>query len=78
MSTSLQTHRVPGSYWSSCPPDTLDLFFIDPNGTRIQIPLTKRGIAWWTDKHVKFRNPGGSGANLTSVFQGKQPRLRGM
>uniref|UniRef100_A0A8C8FYT8 Cell cycle control protein n=1 Tax=Oncorhynchus tshawytscha TaxID=74940 RepID=A0A8C8FYT8_ONCTS len=51
-------------------PHTLALCYIDPNGTRIQIPL--KGIAWWTDKHVKFSNPGGS-PNLTSVFQGKQP-----
>ncbi|XP_072543110.1 cell cycle control protein 50A-like [Salminus brasiliensis] len=49
--------------------DTLELFYLDPNGTRTQIPLMKKGIAWWTDKHVKFRNPGGSNANLTAVFQ---------
>uniref|UniRef100_A0A673MP34 Cell cycle control protein n=1 Tax=Sinocyclocheilus rhinocerous TaxID=307959 RepID=A0A673MP34_9TELE len=48
--------------------DTLDLFYIDPNGTKTQIPLMKKGIAWWTDKHVKFRNPGGSNPNLTAVF----------
>ena len=48
---------------------------MDPNGTRVQVPLTKRGIAWWTDKHVKFRNPGGSSPNLTSVFQGEQQGL---
>ncbi|XP_051951749.1 transmembrane protein 30Ab [Xyrauchen texanus] len=48
--------------------DTLDLFYMDPNGTKIQIPLIKKGIAWWTDKHVKFRNPGGSNPNLTAVF----------
>ncbi|KAK1796227.1 hypothetical protein P4O66_009298 [Electrophorus voltai] len=50
--------------------DTLDLFYIDPNGTRTPIPLMKTGIAWWTDKHVKFRNPGGSSSNLTAVFYG--------
>uniref|UniRef100_A0A3Q3LI54 Cell cycle control protein n=1 Tax=Mastacembelus armatus TaxID=205130 RepID=A0A3Q3LI54_9TELE len=50
--------------------DTLELFYIDPNSTRNRIPLTATGIAWWTDKHVKFRNPGGSNANLTAVFQG--------
>ncbi|XP_046872934.1 cell cycle control protein 50A-like [Hypomesus transpacificus] len=49
--------------------DTLDLFYIDPNGTKTPIPLVKKGIAWWTDKHVKFRNPGGND-NLTVVFQG--------
>ncbi|XP_048831205.1 cell cycle control protein 50A-like [Brienomyrus brachyistius] len=50
--------------------DTLELFYIDPNGTRTQIPLMKKGIAWWTDKHVKFRNPGGTNLNLSMVFQG--------
>ncbi|KAI7800305.1 transmembrane protein 30Ab [Triplophysa rosa] len=49
--------------------DTLELYYIDPNGTRNPIPLTKKGIAWWTDKHVKFRNPGSSNPNLTAVFQ---------
>ncbi|XP_020343806.1 cell cycle control protein 50A-like [Oncorhynchus kisutch] len=48
--------------------DTLELYYIDPNGSRTAIPLVKKGIAWWTDKHVKFRNP--SGNNLTVVFQG--------
>lgn len=50
--------------------DTLELFYNDPNGTKIQIPLTTTGIAWWTDKHVKFRNPGVNNPNLTAVFQG--------
>lgn len=48
--------------------DTLELYYID-NGTKVLIPVVKKGIAWWTDKHVKFRNPGGND-NLTVVFQG--------
>ncbi|XP_075871506.1 cell cycle control protein 50A-like [Nelusetta ayraudi] len=47
--------------------DTLELFYNDPNGTKVPVQLSKTGIAWWTDKHVKFRNPG---ANLTAAFQG--------
>ncbi|XP_037541958.1 cell cycle control protein 50A [Nematolebias whitei] len=50
--------------------DTLELFYTEPNGTKTQIPLTATGIAWWTDKHVKFRNPGGTNENLTAAFQG--------
>ncbi|KAM9435939.1 cell cycle control protein 50A-like [Clarias gariepinus] len=50
--------------------DTLDLIYLDPNGTRITIPLVKKGIAWWTDKHVKFRNPISGSSNLSTVFQG--------
>ncbi|MBN3291098.1 CC50A protein, partial [Polypterus senegalus] len=49
--------------------DTLKLFFIFPNGSKSEIPLIKKGIAWWTDKNVKFRNPGGN-SNLTAVFSG--------
>lgn len=53
--------------------DTLELYYID-NGTKTEIPLTKKGIAWWTDKHVKFRNPGGNN-NLTAAFQGDLSHL---
>lgn len=49
--------------------DTLELYYIDSNGTSNAVPLVKKGIAWWTDKHVKFRNPGGND-NLTVAFQG--------
>ncbi|KAJ8389360.1 hypothetical protein AAFF_G00120680 [Aldrovandia affinis] len=48
--------------------DTLALY-ISSNGTQIEIPLSKKGIAWWTDKHVKFRNPGGNNSNLAPVFK---------
>lgn len=47
--------------------DTLELFFVQSDGNRTSIPLVKKGIAWWTDKNTKFRNPG---ANLTAIFQG--------
>nr|XP_013807789.1 PREDICTED: cell cycle control protein 50A [Apteryx mantelli mantelli] len=49
--------------------DTLELYRID-NDTRIPITLIKKGIAWWTDKNVKFRNPSGDTNNLTALFQG--------
>ncbi|NXB61068.1 CC50A protein, partial [Struthidea cinerea] len=49
--------------------DTLELYRID-NDTRTPITLIKKGIAWWTDKNVKFRNPTGDGNNLTALFQG--------
>lgn len=48
--------------------DTLELYHIE-NDTRTAITLIKKGIAWWTDKNVKFRNPKGDG-NLTALFQG--------
>ncbi|KAJ6665812.1 hypothetical protein lerEdw1_001284 [Lerista edwardsae] len=49
--------------------DTLTLRHID-NNESILIPLNKKGIAWWTDKNVKFRNPVGDGNNLTILFNG--------
>ena len=49
--------------------DTLELYYLN-NGTRTAVVLMKKGIAWWTDKHVKFRNPGGND-NLTVAFQGQ-------
>lgn len=54
--------------------DTLELYYIDPSGNQTAVPLVKKGIAWWTDKHVKFRNPAG-GANLSVVFQGDSSKL---
>ncbi|XP_041105428.1 cell cycle control protein 50A-like [Polyodon spathula] len=51
--------------------DTLTLYYINPNGTESLVPLQKKGIAWWTDKNVKFRNPGGNNLNnITAVFHG--------
>ncbi|XP_044277550.1 cell cycle control protein 50A [Varanus komodoensis] len=51
--------------------DTLTLFRIEPNENNpVPIHLTKKGIAWWTDKNVKFRNPTGDTKNLTVLFQG--------
>ncbi|XP_053142892.1 cell cycle control protein 50A [Hemicordylus capensis] len=50
--------------------DTLELFRLEHNGTYQSIHLNKKGIAWWTDKNVKFRNPVQDGKNLTTVFNG--------
>ncbi|KAE8603172.1 hypothetical protein XENTR_v10014240 [Xenopus tropicalis] len=49
--------------------DTLVLYQI-VNGAEKQIPLVKKGIAWWTDKNVKFKNPTGNASNLEAVFAG--------
>ncbi|CAO2634186.1 Cell cycle control protein 50A [Lemmus lemmus] len=41
--------------------DTLELFLVanESDPTLVPIPLKRKGIAWWTDKNVKFRNPPG-------------------
>ncbi|XP_005406952.1 PREDICTED: cell cycle control protein 50A [Chinchilla lanigera] len=51
--------------------DTLELFLVsnESDPTPTPIPLKRKGIAWWTDKHVKFRNPSGGGT-LEERFKG--------
>ncbi|XP_038937087.1 cell cycle control protein 50A isoform X2 [Rattus norvegicus] len=41
--------------------DTLELFLVanESDPKPVPILLKKKGIAWWTDKNVKFRNPPG-------------------
>ena len=50
--------------------DTLELFLVSNGSYWTSIPLKNKGIAWWTDKNVKFRNPPGEGS-LKERFQGK-------
>ncbi|KAM6149592.1 LOW QUALITY PROTEIN: cell cycle control protein 50A-like [Erethizon dorsatum] len=51
--------------------DTLELLLVanDSDPTPTPILLKRKGIAWWTDKHVKFRNPPGGGS-LEERFKG--------
>ncbi|KAG8444868.1 hypothetical protein GDO86_009863 [Hymenochirus boettgeri] len=48
--------------------DSLRLYYIS-NGVETDIPLKKTGIAWWTDKNVKFKNPTGNTTNLENIFK---------
>ncbi|XP_077626368.1 LOW QUALITY PROTEIN: cell cycle control protein 50A [Crocuta crocuta] len=48
--------------------DTLELFLVGNESHPTPIPLKKKGIAWWTDKNVKFRNPPG-GDSLEERFK---------
>ncbi|EHB08463.1 Cell cycle control protein 50A [Heterocephalus glaber] len=52
--------------------DTLELFLVtnESDPTPSPIHLKRKGIAWWTDKYLKFRNPPGEGA-LEERFKGK-------
>ncbi|KAM4795412.1 cell cycle control protein 50B-like [Rhinophrynus dorsalis] len=49
--------------------DVFSLFYKD-NGTYVEVPLTGKGIAWWTDYNIKYRNPTNGSANLSDIFQG--------
>ncbi|XP_023133217.2 cell cycle control protein 50B [Amphiprion ocellaris] len=56
-----------GSIANSMFNDTFKLYQI-VNGTRKQVPLDGKGIAWWTDYNVKYRNP--SVTPLENAFNG--------
>uniref|UniRef100_A0A8C4Q722 Cell cycle control protein n=1 Tax=Eptatretus burgeri TaxID=7764 RepID=A0A8C4Q722_EPTBU len=51
--------------------DTLKLYF---QGKNVSVPLLKTGIAWWTDKNVKFQNPSPND-DLKKAFAGTQKPL---
>lgn len=51
-------------------PDTLELFQVGNASDLMPVPLKKKGIAWWTDKNVKFRNPPGTDP-LAERFKGR-------
>ncbi|XP_075718153.1 cell cycle control protein 50A [Rhinoderma darwinii] len=48
--------------------DTFRLYQIK-EGAEVEIFFTKKGIAWWTDKNVKFRNPAGNISDLKETFK---------
>ncbi|KAJ1150904.1 hypothetical protein NDU88_003691 [Pleurodeles waltl] len=50
--------------------DSFKLYYVLNNGTKTELTLNKRGIAWWTDKNVKFKNPTGNTSNLAELFKG--------
>lgn len=50
-----------------CFKDTFTLYQI-VNGVKKPVPLDGKGIAWWTDYNIKFRNP--SIIPLKNAFNG--------
>ncbi|XP_042630496.1 LOW QUALITY PROTEIN: cell cycle control protein 50B-like [Cyprinus carpio] len=49
--------------------DTFELYQII-NGTKKQVPLDGRGISWWTDYNIKYRNPSLVNGSLAKAFDG--------
>ncbi|XP_062947327.1 cell cycle control protein 50B [Cynocephalus volans] len=41
-----------------------------PGEPYVEVPLDRTGIAWWTDNHVKFRNPPLVNGSLALAFSG--------
>ncbi|XP_072275071.1 cell cycle control protein 50B-like [Pyxicephalus adspersus] len=50
--------------------DVITLYYYNSSGTYEEVPLTGKGIAWWTDYNIKFRNPTDGNLNLSQIFKG--------
>ncbi|XP_042350110.1 transmembrane protein 30C [Plectropomus leopardus] len=50
--------------------DSFTFTYVGPSGPRVQVPLLRRGITWYTDKNVKYRNPKNDNMTLAQVFEG--------
>ncbi|KAF7657259.1 hypothetical protein LDENG_00029480 [Lucifuga dentata] len=50
--------------------DTFRLVYHGSGPPFTEVPLLRRGITWYTDKNVKFRNPKTENQTLAQVFQG--------
>ncbi|MEJ1283108.1 transmembrane protein 30C [Cricetulus griseus] len=53
--------------------DTITLSYNLNSSIHIEVPMLKSGLAWWTDKYVKFQNPRAS--DLASAFAGSAKPL---
>ncbi|XP_016382453.1 cell cycle control protein 50B-like [Sinocyclocheilus rhinocerous] len=49
--------------------DTFELYQII-NGTKKKVPLDGKGISWWTDYNIKYRNPLSVNGSFASAFDG--------
>ncbi|XDV43305.1 hypothetical protein PO909_011806 [Leuciscus waleckii] len=49
--------------------DTFELYHII-NGTKKQVPLDGKGISWWTDYNLKYRNPSFVNGSFAKAFDG--------
>ncbi|XP_071775319.1 transmembrane protein 30C [Centroberyx gerrardi] len=50
--------------------DSFTLVYHGSGGSSKQVPLFRRGITWYTDKNIKFRNPKTGNLTLPQVFEG--------
>ncbi|XP_040277861.1 cell cycle control protein 50B-like [Bufo bufo] len=47
--------------------DVVTLYY-NQNGTYVEVPLDGKGISWWTDYNIKFRNPTNGTESLAQIF----------
>lgn len=57
-----------GSIANSLFNDTFALYRVLADNKMVQVPLDKRGISWWTDTNIKFRNPEPVNGSLARAF----------
>lgn len=51
--------------------DSFTVMYYPTNGPEVQVPLYRKGIAWYTDKNIKFRNPPTNNTfKLPQAFEG--------
>ncbi|XP_066493684.1 cell cycle control protein 50B [Tiliqua scincoides] len=50
--------------------DSFALHRLLPGGAHVPVPLDTRGISWWTDTNLKFRNPEPINGSLARAFAG--------
>ncbi|XP_045909715.1 transmembrane protein 30C [Micropterus dolomieu] len=50
--------------------DSFSLTYHGSSGLSVPVPLLREGIAWYTDKNIKFRNPKIDNLTLAQVFEG--------
>ncbi|XP_048371805.1 cell cycle control protein 50B [Sphaerodactylus townsendi] len=59
-----------GSVANSLFNDTFQLFRVPSSGPEDEIRLDKKGVSWWTDTNIKFRNPEPVNGSLAQAFKG--------
>ncbi|XP_020506878.1 transmembrane protein 30C [Labrus bergylta] len=50
--------------------DSFSLKYHGPTGASVPVPLYRKGITWYTDKNVKYRNPRTENLTLAQEFEG--------
>ncbi|XP_012719834.2 transmembrane protein 30C [Fundulus heteroclitus] len=53
--------------------DSFTLTYHTSRGRDVPVPLLRKGLTWYTDKNIKFRNPKTDNLTLAQVFEGTRP-----
>ncbi|XP_061647415.1 LOW QUALITY PROTEIN: transmembrane protein 30C [Phyllopteryx taeniolatus] len=53
--------------------DSFKFQYLASGRSEYAVPLLRKGISWYTDKNIKYRNPQTANLSLAAVFQGTAP-----